>query len=158
MSATRLPAGFHSLTPQLAVDGADRAIDYYKQAFGAEQVRRHEGPGGKVAHALLRIGDSLLMVTDAFPEWGSHAPYENMSPCTLHLYVEDADETFARAVAAGAKVTMPVQDTFWGDRHGELLDPFGHRWAVATCVDEMTPQQLERAAEEAMRRMRAGDD
>ncbi|MDO9170341.1 MAG: VOC family protein, partial [bacterium] len=77
---------------------------------------------------------------------------------TLHLYVEDADETFARAVAAGAKVTMPVQDTFWGDRHGELLDPFGHRWAVAACVDEMTPQQLERAAEEAMRRMRAGDD
>ena len=139
-----IPEGYGSVTPHLVVRGAARAIEFYKRAFGAEEAMRMPSRDGqKVMHAELRIGDSLVFLNDEFPEMGARAP-ESLggTPVTLHLYVQDADAVFARAVAAGARPLMPLQDMFWGDRYGKLADPFGHEWAIATHKEDLTPEEI----------------
>jgi PhnB protein len=136
-----LPAGVHTVTPHLVVEGAAQAIDYYKKVFGAQEESRLPGPDGKLMHASIRIGDSTVMLVDAWPEHGSVGPKAlKGSPVTIHLYVDDVDAVVARAVKAGAKVTMPVADMFWGDRYGQLVDPFGHRWSIATHLRDVDPK------------------
>jgi PhnB protein len=143
-NAKPIPDGMHSLTPHLVCAGAGAAIDFYKAAFGAVELSRLPGPGGKLMHGSVRIGDSVLMLTDEMPEWGSLGPKAlKGSPVTIHLYVKDVDAAVAQAVAAGAKVTMPVADMFWGDRYGQLEDPFGHKWSVATHTRDLTPAQIQ---------------
>ncbi len=145
-----VPEGFHTVTPHLIVKGAAKAIDFYRNAFGAEEVLRMPSPDGKLMHAEIRIGDSHIMLADEFPDWGSVGPQSiGGSPVVIHLYVADCDALFAKATKAGAKVTMPLQDMFWGDRYGKLEDPFGHRWSIATHKEELTPEQvMKRAASE----------
>lgn len=138
-----LPEGMHSLTPHLVCADAAKAIDFYIAAFGAVETMRLPGPNGKLMHAAVRIGDSMLMLADEWPDMGSVGPKAlGGSPVTIHLNVPDVDATVAQAVAAGATLTMPVADMFWGDRYGQLEDPFGHRWSVATRQREMTPAQI----------------
>ena len=141
-----IPDGMHSLTPHLVCADASAAIDFYRRAFGAEETARLPGPGGRLMHAAVRIGDSTLMLADEMPEWGSLGPKAlKGSPVVIHLYVADVDAAVAKAVAAGAKVTMPVADMFWGDRYGQLEDPFGHRWSVATHTRDVTPDEMKQA-------------
>ncbi len=148
MNAKPIPEGMHSVTPHLICAGAAAAIDFYKQAFGASEVGRLAGPRGKIMHAALRIGDSALMLVDEMPEWGALGPKSlKGSPVTIHLYVPDVDAFVARAVKAGAKVTMPVADQFWGDRYGKIEDPFGHHWSVATHVRDVSREDMEQAME-----------
>jgi len=145
-----IPEGYHSITPHLVVRGAAQAIEFYKQAFGAEELQRSSGPGGqKIMFALLKIGNSLLQLCDEFP--GSQCPMQapqsvGGTTSTLHLFVTDADAVFARAVAAGAKPAMPVMDMFWGDRYGQLIDPFGHVWSIATRKEDLSSQEIEQRA------------
>ena len=147
--AQAIPEGMHTVTPHLICEGAAAAIEFYKQAFGAEEISRNEGPGGKLLHAQLCIGDSAVWLADANPEWQAVGPNElGGTPVVLHLYVEDADAVVAQAAEAGATVTMPVQDTFWGDRYGKLTDPFGHHWSVATHVRDVPQEEMEKAAQE----------
>ena len=139
-----IPDGMHSLTPHLICAGAADAIDFYKKAFNAVELSRLPGPNGKLMHAMLMIGDSALMLNDEFPEWGGFGPKSLKGSCvTIHLYVKDADAAFAQAVAAGAKITMPIADMFWGDRYGMLEDPFGHKWSVATHQRDLTHQEIQ---------------
>ena len=145
-----IPEGMHSVTPHLVCAGAADAIEFYKTAFGAQESGRLLGPQGKIMHAHLRIGDSAIMLVDEMPEWGALGPKAlKGSPVTIHLYVTDVDAFFARAVAAGAKVTMPLQDMFWGDRYGKLEDPFGHHWSVATHVREVSTGEMQQAMAES---------
>ncbi len=145
-SVNPIPEGMHTVTPHLVCAGAGAAIDFYKKAFGATETARIPGPGGKLIHASIRIGDSTVMLVDEMPEWGSLGPKAlKGSPVVIHLYVDDVDAFTARAVAAGAKVTMPVADMFWGDRYGQLEDPFGHRWSVATHVRDVSPADMQQA-------------
>lgn len=137
-----IPEGMHALTPHLTCAGADQAIEFYKKAFDAVEVMRLPGPGGKVMHAQLRIGDSVLMLADEFPEHCSQHEFLKGSRVTIHLCVENVDAVVEAACAAGATVTMPVADMFWGDRYGRLLDPYGHHWSVATHLRDMTPQEM----------------
>ena len=139
-----IPEGMHSLTPHLICAGAADAIDFYKRAFNAVEEARIPGPDGKLLmHAAVKIGDSTLMLVDENREWGALGPKAlKGSPVTIHLYVPDVDATVAQAVAAGAKVTMPVADMFWGDRYGQLEDPFGHRWSVATHTRDLTSEEI----------------
>jgi uncharacterized glyoxalase superfamily protein PhnB len=143
--AGRIPDGHHTITPHLVVKGGAEAIDFYKRAFGAEELYRlpHHGSNGevKVGHAALQIGSSRLFLADEFPEWGSTGP-NGKSPVSIHLYVTDADAVFNRAVAAGATVTMPLADMFWGDRYGKLVDPFGHHWSIAAHMEDVTAEQM----------------
>ncbi|WP_298828367.1 VOC family protein [uncultured Piscinibacter sp.] len=142
--AKPIPDEMPALTPHLVCDDAAAAIEFYVQAFGAVEAMRLPGPGGKLMHAMLRIGGSPLMLVDEFPEMGALGPRAlKGSPVTLHLYVSDADATVARAVAAGAKVTMPLANMFWGDRYGQIEDPFGHRWSIATHLEDLTPEQIQ---------------
>ncbi|EKS67668.1 MULTISPECIES: VOC family protein [Caballeronia] len=141
-----IPEGMRSLTPHLVCAGAAEAIEFYKRAFNAIELGRMPGPDGKLMHAMVKIGDSMLMLVDEFPQFGSVGPKAlNGSPVTIHLYVEDADATVKQAESAGAKVTMPVADMFWGDRYGRLEDPFGHQWSVATHTRDMTPEEMKQA-------------
>jgi PhnB protein len=145
-SVKPIPEGMHTVTPHLVCAGAGAAIDFYKKAFGATETSRMPGPGGKLMHASISIGDSAVMLVDEMPEWGSLGPKAlKGSPVVIHLYVDDVDAFTARAVAAGAKVTMPVADMFWGDRYGQLEDPFGHRWSVATHVRDVSPADMQQA-------------
>lgn len=141
-----IPAGHHAITPHLVVKGAAEAIDFYKRAFGAEELGRmpmaDSNGQAKIGHAALQIGDSKLFVVDEFPDFGSFGP-SGSSPVTIHLYVTDADAAFARAVEAGATVTMPLADQFWGDRYGKLVDPFGHHWSIAEHLEDLTPAQMQ---------------
>jgi len=122
-----VPDGYHTATPYLIVKGAVKAIEFYKQAFGATEVERMEMPDGKIAHAEIKIGDSIIMLGDEAPQHGTRGPKSlGGSPCGLYLYVEDVDQTFNRAITAGATATMAVKDQFYGDRNGSLVDPFGH--------------------------------
>ncbi len=142
-----IPEGYHTVTPHLVVDGAGEAIEFYKKAFGAEESFRMPSPDGKVMHAEIRIGNSPIMLADEFPEYGSMGPKSvGGSPVVVHLYVNDVDATVERAVKAGAKVTMPVMDMFWGDRYGKLEDPFGHKWSVATHTQDLTPDEIAEGA------------
>jgi uncharacterized glyoxalase superfamily protein PhnB len=141
-----IPDGMHSLTPHIVCADAAQAIEFYKNAFGATEITRLPGPGGKLMHASVRIGDSVLMLVDEAPEWKMFGPKSlGGSPVTIHLYVDDVDAMVARAVKAGATVTMPVQDQFWGDRYGALEDPFGHKWSVATHVHDVTHEEMQQA-------------
>jgi len=141
-----IPEGMHSVTPHLVCAGAADAIEFYKKAFGAEECARMPGPGGKIIHAAIRIGDSTVMLVDEDPRWGALGPKTlKGTPVTIHLYVEDVDRFAARAAGAGATVVMPVADMFWGDRYGLLEDPFGHRWSVATHVRDVTPEEMKQA-------------
>jgi uncharacterized glyoxalase superfamily protein PhnB len=153
-TATRpIPEGMHSLTPHLICNDAAAAIEFYKKAFSAVELVRLPGSQGKLMHAAVRIGDSTLMLVDEAPDWNMLGPKAlKGSPVTIHLYVPDVDATVAQAVAAGAKVTMPVADMFWGDRYGALEDPFGHRWSVATHTRDTTPEEMK----EAMAKMASG--
>jgi len=146
-TATRpIPEGMHSLTPHLICNDAAAAIEFYKKAFSAVELVRLPGSQGKLMHAAVRIGDSTLMLVDEAPDWNMLGPKAlKGSPVTIHLYVPDVDATVAQAVAAGAKVTMPVADMFWGDRYGALEDPFGHRWSVATHTRDTTPEEMREA-------------
>jgi PhnB protein len=149
-----IPEGFRSVTPHLVIRDAAKAIGYYKQAFGAEEIFSMPGPDGKLMHAEIRIGDSVVMIGEECLEWGAKGPQElGGSAVTLGLYVEDVDATFARAVETGATVRMPVSDQFWGDRYGQVIDPFGHIWSIATHVKDLTPEEMQAAAEVAMREM-----
>jgi PhnB protein len=141
-----IPEGFHSLTPHLTVKGAADYIGFLKRAFDAEEIDRSPGPGGRLLHARVRIGDSLLMFADQFPEMGQPAVGEGHWPLVLNLYVPDVDKTFAQAIAAGCKVTMPLGDQFWGDRYGHLQDPFGFTWAVATHKEDLTREEMQKRA------------
>jgi uncharacterized glyoxalase superfamily protein PhnB len=149
MSATKvtpIPDGMHTVTPMLVCAGAADAIEFYKKAFKAVELTRMPGPNGKLMHASIRIGDSMVMLTDDFPDFGSYGPDQSRSsPVVIHLQVEDADAFAANAAAAGANVTMPVADMFWGDRYGQLQDPFGHRWSVGTRVREVSPEEMRQA-------------
>lgn len=144
--APPIPSGMHTITPHLVCRGAADAIAFYDKAFGAIELARLPGPEGKLMHAMIRIGDSNLMLVDEFPDCGSLGPQPGQSsPVTIHLYVTDVDATFERAVAAGAKVTMPVDDMFWGDRYGRIEDPFGHQWSIATHTRDLSPQEIQAA-------------
>lgn len=141
-----IPDGMHSVTPHLVCAGAAEAIEFYKKAFGAVELSRLPGPGGKLMHAMIRIGDSAVMLVDEFPDWGSFGPKSlKGSPVTIHLQVEDVDAVVRQATAAGAKITMPVEDMFWGDRYGVLEDPFGHHWSVATHVRDVSMEEMQQA-------------
>ena len=148
MAVKPIPDGFHTLTPHIVVSDAAAAIDFYKEAFGAKEAMRMPGPGGKIMHALIQIGDSKVMLNDEFPEMGGALSPSSLggSPVTLTLYVPDVDRTFEQAIAAGATVKMPAADQFWGDRYGMLTDPFGHLWAVANHIEDLTPEQIAQRA------------
>jgi PhnB protein len=154
MSVKPIPEGYHTLTPFLTVRNAVRAIEFYKQAFGAQERGVAKGPDGKVMHAELKIGDSVIMLSDEFPEFGSLSPQSvGGSPMGLHIYTENVDAAFDRAVKAGAQVEMPVSDQFWGDRYGKLKDPFGHKWSIATHVKDMSADEMKRSMDDAMAKM-----
>jgi uncharacterized glyoxalase superfamily protein PhnB len=138
----------------MTVKDCARAIEFYKQAFGAEERGIAKDPSGKVMHAEIKIGDSVIMMADEFPEFGAVSPETvGDSSMGLHIYVADVDGAFARAVKAGAKVEMPVMDQFWGDRYGKLKDPFGHKWSMATHVKDMSSDEMKRAMDDAMAKM-----
>ena len=139
-----IPEDMHTLTAHLVCDGAAEAIDYYKRAFGAVEVSRLPGPDGKLMHAMVRIGDSALMLVDENKEWGMIGPKSlNGSPVTLHMYVKDVDAVFERAIKEGGTARMAPMDMFWGDRYGVLIDPFGHNWSIATHISDPTPEQMQ---------------
>jgi PhnB protein len=146
-----IPDGYPQVTPYLCVDGANQAIEYYSTVLGARERMRMGAPDGKVGHAELEIGDSLLMLADEFPEMGMRGPKAvGGTPVTISLYVDDVDGVFERAVQGGAKALRPVENQFYGDRTGQFEDPFGHRWSVATHVEDVSPEEMERRASEAM--------
>ena len=145
-----IPEGMHSVTPHLVCAGAADAIDFYEKAFGATEVARVPGPDGKLVHGAVRIEGSVVMLVDENPQWGALGPKTlKGSPVTIHVYVSDVDAFVARAVKAGAKVTMPVDDMFWGDRYGIIEDPFGHHWSVATHLRDVKPEDLAEAMRKA---------
>ena len=146
MKVKPIPEGMHSVTPHLVCAGAAEAIEFYKKAFGAVEGARLPGPDGKLMHAMIRIGDSAVMLVDEMPQWGALGPMSlKGSPVTIHLYVEDVDAVVKRAVSLGAKVTMPVDDMFWGDRYGKVEDPFGHHWSIGTHKRDVTPEEMQQA-------------
>jgi PhnB protein len=141
-----IPEGIHTVTPHLICAGAADAIEFYKKAFNATEINRLPGQNGKLMHATIKIGDSMVMLVDENPEWKCLGPKAlKGSTVYIHLYVHDVDAFAAQAVAAGAKVTLPVQDMFWGDRYGQLEDPFGHMWSVASHIKDMSPEEMQKA-------------
>jgi len=147
-----IPDGYHSITPYLHVHGAARALDFYKQAFGANELFRLQGPDGNIGHAEITIGDSIVMLADEVPSMGIHSPYSlKGTSVSLMLYVEDVDNIVERAVKAGATIRRPLENKFYGDRSATLADPFGHEWTISTHVEDVAPDELERrmAAESA---------
>ena len=140
-----IPDGFHTITPHLTVKNGEQAIEFYKKAFGAEVLRDVKGPDGSLMHADLRIGDSMLMLNDEFPDFKVLGPQSlGGTAVTVHLYVQDPDAAFKRATDAGCTVKMPLQDQFWGDRYGQLVDPFGHQWSIATHIEDPTPEEIQK--------------
>lgn len=147
-----VPDGYHTATPYLVVDGAAKAIEFYARVFGATERMRMPGPGGKVGHAEIRIGDSVIMLADEHPEMGARGPRASGGAAvSLHLYVPDVDATVKRAVAAGARLLRPVEDKFYGDRMGTIEDPFGHHWHVSTHREDVPPDEMARRAAAAAR-------
>ena len=144
-----IPDGFHTTTPSLVVSNSKEAIEFYKKAFDANEIYQMPTPDGKVMHAMIQIGDSFVMMSDEFPSMGCKSPASiGGTAVTLHLYVEDADKIFNQAVEAGAKITMPIMDAFWGDRFGTVIDPYGHSWAIATHQKDVSPEEMKKAGEE----------
>ena len=147
-----IPEGYHTATPYLIVNGGGRAIEFYKQAFGAAEVLRMDAPGGKVGHAEIKIGDSHIMLADEHPEMDARSPQTiGGTPVGLALYFEDCDAVFNRAVSLGAKVLKPLQDQFYGDRSGTLEDPFGHMWSIATHKEDVPLEEINRRFEASMK-------
>jgi uncharacterized glyoxalase superfamily protein PhnB len=143
-AAKKVPDGMHTVTPHLVCAGAAEAIEFYKKAFGATEVMRLPSEGGKLMHASVRIGNSMVFLVDENPSWMCRGPkLLGGSPVTIHLQVEDADATYAQAVAAGATAVMPLADMFWGDRYGIVADPFGHQWSIATHQYDFTPEEFQ---------------
>ena len=154
MAVKPIPDGYHSVTPYLIVRDGARAIDFYKQAFGAVELFRMDAPGNKIGHAEIKIGDSPVMLADEHPEMGAKSPESfGGSPVHLMIYVEDVDTVFKKALAAGGKETRPVKDQFYGDRSGNLTDPFGHSWTVATHKEDVSVEDTKRLAAEANKQM-----
>jgi len=148
MKVKPVPEDMHRITPHLICAGAANAIEFYKKAFGAVEEARLPGPNGRLMHAVIRIFGDAVMLVDEMPEWGALSPKSlKGSPVTLHLYVEDVDAAVKRAVGAGAKLTMPVADMFWGDRYGKIEDPFGHHWSIATHQREVSLEEATKAME-----------
>ena len=147
MPAQPIPPGYHTVTPYLVVRGGAQALDFYKRAFGATELFRMADPSGKIGHAEIRIGDSAVMLADEFPEMGAVSPQTaGGSSVGLYLYVENVDALAAQAVAAGATVERPVKNEFYGDRSGTFRDPFGHKWTIATHVEDVSPEEIEKRA------------
>jgi PhnB protein len=145
MTINPVPPGYHTATAYLIVSGAARAIEFYQQAFGATERMRLGPPGGQVMHAEIQIGDSCIMLADECPQMGARSPQSiGGSPVGMHLYVEDCDAVFQRAVSLGAKVLQPMTDKFYGDRSGTLLDPFGHQWTISTHQEDVTPEEVQK--------------
>jgi len=154
MAVKPIPEGYHTVTPYLAVDRAAEAIEYYKKAFGAKERGRMEAPDGTIGHAELEIGDSLVMLSDPFPQATTRTPKElGGTSASVFMYVEDVDAVVKQAVEAGATVTMEVEDQFWGDRFGTVSDPFGHLWSIATHVEDLTPEEIAERGKAAMAAM-----
>ena len=154
MSVKPIPEGYRSVTPYLTVDDAAAAIEYYKKAFGAKERGRMEAPGGQIGHAELEIGDSLVMLSDALPQFTTRPPTElGGTSVSVLMYVEDVDAVVQQAVDAGGTVTMEVADQFWGDRFGNVQDPFGHVWSIATRVEDVPPEEMAERAKAAMAAM-----
>jgi PhnB protein len=153
--AKPIPDGYRTVTPYLTVTGAAQALDFYKQAFGAQEVERMTGPDGQsVMHAGIRIGDSIVMLSDEFPQMGSRSPQTlGGTTASVFLYVPDVDTAFQRAIDAGAKATMAPTDMFWGDRFGKLVDPFGHEWGMATHKEDLGPEEIRKRGAAAMASM-----
>jgi len=151
-SVKPIPEGFHTLTPHIVVKDGAEAIEFYKKAFGAEQIGCSMlCPEGKVMHAELKIGNSMIMIAQENPQWGCLSPATiGNTSVTLSLYVENSDEAFEKAVNAGATVKMPLADMFWGDRYGQVTDPSGHHWAICTHIKDLTNEEIAKASEEAM--------
>ena len=149
-----IPAGFHTATPVLTVRDGASVLDFYKRAFGAQEIMRMPGPDGSLMHAEIKIGDSILMVSDEQPNMGCRAPV-SVGGCTsyVYLYVQDVDAVFKKAVEAGAKVIMPPTDMFWGDRFGQVEDPAGQRWGLATHKEDVSPEEMAKRQKEFMASM-----
>jgi PhnB protein len=149
-----IPQGYHTVTPYLTLSDTARALDFYKRAFGAQEVMRMEMPGGKIGHAEIKIGDSIIMLADEMPNAGSRSP-QSLGGTTagIFLYVENVDTTFNQAVSAGAQVEAPLADMFWGDRYGRLKDPFGHSWSVATHKEDVAPAEMSKRMQEYAQKM-----
>lgn len=157
--AKPVPDGFRTVTPHLVCAGAADAIEFYKRAFGATEMFRLPGPDGRLMHASVMIGNSMVMLVDEMKEMDSLGPKaRGGTPVSIHLQVEDADAWFARAVAAGASVRMPLADMFWGDRYGMVIDPFGHAWSIATHMRDLTPDEITAAGVEAMKNFQGCPD
>jgi uncharacterized glyoxalase superfamily protein PhnB len=151
-----IPAGYHTVTPYLVCRGAAQAIDFYKKAFGAKERMRMDGGDGRIAHAEILIGDSMVMLGDEYPDRGAVSP-QTIGGSAVHvfLYLPNVDKAFARATAAGATAEMPPMDMFWGDRYAKLADPFGHKWSMATHVEDVSPKEMARRGAEAMQQQGA---
>ena len=150
-----VPAGFHTVTPTIVVHDAAKAIEFYKRAFGAQEVSRFNGPDGKIMHAEIRIGDSPVMLSDEMPEMNVRSPkaYQGPPPARLWLYLENVDAAWKRAIDAGGQERMALGDQFWGDRMGQLEDPYGHLWSLAQRTKDMTPQEMDKAGKEFFEHM-----
>jgi PhnB protein len=148
-----IPEGYHTVTPYLTCKSSAKAIDFYKSVFGATEIMRMAGPDGKIGHAEIRIGDSVIMLADEFPGMSSAPTPGTKNACGLFLYLENVDATFNRAVAAGAKVDMPLENQFWGDRYGKITDPFGHNWGLAQHVEDVAPEEMKRRSQEFAAKM-----
>ena len=154
MATRPIPEGYHTVTPYLAVNDATKAIEFYKRAFGATERGRMDGPNGTIAHAEIQIGDSVIMTSDPFPQANSKAPQDlGGTSVTIFLYVEDVDSVVQDAVDAGATITMQPDDQFWGDRLGSVTDPFGHVWQIATHVEDLSREEIEKRGREFMASM-----
>ena len=154
MPVKPIPEGYHTVTPYLTVDDSASAIEFYKKAFGAKERGRMEAPGGKIGHAELEIGDSIVMLADAFPQSTTKSPKQlGGTSASVFLYVEDVDAVVKQALDAGATVTMEVADQFWGDRFGSVMDPFGHSWSMATHIEDVPPEEMAERAKQAMAAM-----
>jgi PhnB protein len=157
MPVKPVPDGYRTVTPYLVLNNAAAAIDFYKRAFGAKEIVRMDGPQGKIGHAEIKIGDSMVMLSDEMPGSGQRSPQSlGGTAVAIFLYVKDVDSVFSQAVSAGAKVEMPLDDMFWGDRYGKLTDPFGHSWSLATHKEDVAPEEMGRRAKEAMAKMGQG--
>jgi len=145
MAVKPIPDGYHTVTPYLIVKGAAKALEFYKKALGAEERVRMPGPEGKIMHAEIQIGDSTIMLADEFPQMGAVSPQSlGGTPVGICLYVQDVDTLFKRAIAAGGKEERPLQNQFYGDRSGTMVDPFGHKWTIATHIEDVTPEEMQR--------------
>jgi PhnB protein len=150
-SVQAIPRGYHAVTPYIVVNDAAKAIEFYKRAFDAKELHRMEGPPGKIGHAELQIGDSIVMLADEMPQMETRSPQSlGGTSAGLFLYVNDVDAAFKKAVGAGAKETMPVADMFWGDRYGKVMDPFGHSWSLATHKEDVAPEEMSKRMQAEM--------